>query len=80
MVRGNGSDEEIPFGVCVWSTGNVALDFVKQVKLPLTKDQRIKIDPYLKVEGQNDVYALGDCAVNPEKPLAMLAQVANQQV
>ena len=31
------SGEEIPFGVCVWSTGNSALDFVKRIELPLNK-------------------------------------------
>ena len=29
--------------------------------------------------GKNNVYAIGDCAANHDKPLAMLAQVANQQ-
>ena len=33
----------------------------------------------LKVIGKNNVYAIGDCAAHHEKPLAMLAQVANQQ-
>ena len=75
----NGS-EEIPFGLCVWSTGNVALDFVKEIKLPLTRDQRIVIDPHLQIEGQPGIFAIGDCAANPQRPLAMLAQVANQQV
>ena len=26
-----------------------------------------------------DVYAIGDCAVNPQKPLPMIAQAAKQQ-
>ena len=29
--------------------------------------------------GPKDVYALGDCAVQPEKPLPMIAQAAKQQ-
>ena len=33
----------------------------------------------MKVLGKKNVYAVGDCAANHKKPLAMLAQVANQQ-
>ncbi len=34
------SGQEVPFGICVWSTGNAPLEFVKGSKLPLTKDNR----------------------------------------
>ena len=37
------------------------------------------MDSHLRVPGEEGVYALGDCAVSGERPLAMLAQVANQQ-
>ena len=73
------SGKEIPFGVCVWSTGNKALDFVQNLGLPLSKDGRILVNENLKVEGPEDVFALGDCAVQPEKPLPMIAQAAKQQ-
>eukprot|EP00092_Neocalanus_flemingeri_P013049 GFUD01014061.1.p1 GENE.GFUD01014061.1~~GFUD01014061.1.p1 ORF type:complete len:468 (+),score=122.49 GFUD01014061.1:108-1511(+) len=74
-----GSGKEVPFGVCVWSTGNTALEIVKDLQLPLSKDGRILVDDQLKVPSLLDVYALGDCAVSQTRPLAMLAQVANQQ-
>lgn len=74
-----GSGNELPFGVCVWSTGNIALDLVKNLGLELSRDGRILVDETLKVAGHQDVYALGDCAVSRSQPLAMLAQVANQQ-
>ena len=45
------SAKEIPFGVCVWSTGNKALDFVQNLGLPLSKDGRILVNENLKVEG-----------------------------
>merc|ERR1719369_689336 len=73
------SNVEVPFGVCVWCTGNAALDFVKQLQLPLSKDNRILVNDKLQVPGTDGVFALGDCAVSKDKPLAMLAQVANQQ-
>jgi len=73
------SGEEIAFGICIWSTGNKATNFVSNLGVPFTSDQRIQIDDYLKVVGKDNVYAIGDCAANHVKPLAMLAQVANQQ-
>jgi len=74
-----GSGRELKFGVCVWSTGNTALDFVRQLQLPLSRDGRILVDDRLRVPGHQGVYALGDCAVSEDRPLAQLAQVANQQ-
>ena len=74
-----GSGKEVRFGVCVWSTGNTALDMVRSLGLPLSRDGRILVDDSLKVTGKNNVFALGDCAVSHSQPLAMLAQVANQQ-
>ena len=71
--------ETTAFGVCVWSTGNTALDFVRQLDLPLSKDGRIRVDDKLQVEGHYGVYAIGDCAANPNEPLPMIAQAAKQQ-
>ena len=73
------SGREVPFGVCVWSTGNTALEFLKLLHLPLSGDGRILVDDRLRVPSLDGVYALGDCAVSKDRPLAMLAQVANQQ-
>jgi NADH dehydrogenase FAD-containing subunit len=73
------SGKEIPFGVCVWSTGNTALDFVRRLNVPLTKDNRICVEDNLQVVGLQDVFAIGDAAANQTVPLPMLAQVANQQ-
>eukprot|EP00090_Calanus_glacialis_P022967 TRINITY_DN35350_c0_g1_i1.p1 TRINITY_DN35350_c0_g1~~TRINITY_DN35350_c0_g1_i1.p1 ORF type:complete len:463 (+),score=155.26 TRINITY_DN35350_c0_g1_i1:160-1389(+) len=73
------SGREVQFGVCVWSTGNTALEFVRQLQLPLSGDGRILVDDRLRVPQHQGVYALGDCAVSQDRPLAMLAQVANQQ-
>lgn len=77
VVLGNGT--EIPFGLCVWSTGNAPLKFVKNLGLEHSQDHRILVDNNLRALGQRDVFAIGDCAVNKDKPLTMLAQVANQQ-
>ena len=75
-----GSGREIPFGVCVWSTGNTALDFVKQLGLEMNREGRICVEDNLRICGQEDgVFAIGDCAAHKEAPLPQLAQVANQQ-
>merc|ERR1712241_1079110 len=66
-----GSGKEVKFGVCVWSTGNTALDMVRSLGLSLSRDGRILVDEKLRVAGVDDVFALGDCAVCKEKPLAM---------
>ena len=47
------SGEEIPFGVCVWSTGNRRTEFVSNMEVPHSKDQRIQIDDNLKVRNIN---------------------------
>ena len=73
------SGRELEFGLCVWSTGNTALEFVRNLEIPLSRDGRILVDSKLRVPGVDGVFALGDCAVSQDKPLAMLAQVANQQ-
>ena len=72
------SGDIIPYGVCVWSTGNKELDFVKNLDLQLDRG-RILVDNCLRVLGKESVYAIGDCARIQDLPLAMLAQVANQQ-
>ena len=59
--------------------GNTALDFIKQLGLPMTLDNRICIEDNLRIGGKNNAYAMGDCAAHKENPLPMLAQVANQQ-
>ena len=78
MILSSGT--EVPFGVCVWSTGNTALDFVRQLGLPLSRDGRILVDAQLAVQGAQDVYAMGDCAVNPQDPLPMIAQVMFKKI
>ena len=78
LVTGSGA--RLPFGVCVWSTGNTALEMVRGLGLDLDPGSgRVLVDERLQVPGREGVFALGDCAVSATQPLAMLAQVANQQ-
>ncbi|OEL22002.1 External alternative NAD(P)H-ubiquinone oxidoreductase B3, mitochondrial [Dichanthelium oligosanthes] len=54
----------VPYGMAVWSTGvgtrPIIMDFMKQVG---QEDRRaLATDEWLRVQGCEDVYALGDCA------------------
>jgi NADH:ubiquinone reductase (non-electrogenic) len=69
----------LPYGLLVWSTGNGGAPFVRS--LPFRKDQnsRIIIDRFLRVPGQDGVYALGDCATPEERNVPATAQLAQQE-
>lgn len=70
----------LPFGLCVWSTGNAPSDFVKS--LNFNKDKRtgrILVDEHLKVNGQKNIYAIGDCATQEGSSLPQTAQCAQQE-
>ena len=82
--------EEIPFGLVVWSTGNKNVELTNSIQGVLkARNGRVIVDEFLRVLedsggkvtplSEGSVFALGDCAVNGEKPLPQLAQVASQQ-
>lgn len=79
LMLSNG--QVLPFGMCVWSTGNEMIPFIKN--LPFDRDQRtgrLLVDEYLRVSSPcKSVYAIGDCAMERTNPLPATAQVANQQ-
>ena len=75
---------ELPFGMCVWATGNQPLDFVKSLGLASFTSGpdhgRILIDEHLRIVDESvpnyrDIFALGDCAADKDNPLGLLAQV-----
>ncbi|GBG27407.1 External alternative NADPH-ubiquinone oxidoreductase B1, mitochondrial [Hondaea fermentalgiana] len=76
----------IPTGMLVWSAGLEQTRFVQDGLDGVEKGpgKRIIIDDHLRVSDpdnkfDNRFFALGDCAINMETPLAPLAQVAGQQ-
>lgn len=84
------TNEEIPFGLVVWSTGNKNVELTNNIQgVRKARNGRLIVDDCLHVlqegEGKGEpvlegsVFALGDCAVNGDKPLPQLAQVASQQ-
>lgn len=71
---------QVHFGLCVWSTGNEQLPFVKS--LPFEKDRtgRLIVDEYLKVDSPcKSIWAIGDCSAERPQPRPATAQVAQQE-
>ena len=72
--------EEIPYGLLVWATGNAVHPLVKDLmsQIPAQKDARrgLNVNEYLQVNGRDDVWAIGDCAIANYAPTA---QVASQE-
>ncbi|XP_057488222.1 external alternative NAD(P)H-ubiquinone oxidoreductase B3, mitochondrial-like [Actinidia eriantha] len=68
--RATGENRSIPYGMVVWSTGigtrPVVMDFMKQIG---QGNRRVlATDEWLRVEGCDSIYALGDCAtINQRK-------------
>ncbi|KAL5793881.1 hypothetical protein ACOSP7_002475 [Xanthoceras sorbifolium] len=62
--RITGQLSSIPYGMVVWSTGigtrPVITDFMKQIGQ--ANRRVLATDEWLRVEGYNNIYALGDCA------------------
>ena len=72
--------EVLPYGLLVWATGNALRPIVKDLmsQIPAQKDSRrgLAVDEYLLVQGTDDIYAVGDCAIANYAPTA---QVASQE-
>lgn len=81
-VRPDGSKEtiKIPYGLLVWATGNAIRPLVRDLigKIPAQKNSRrgLAVNEYLVVQGAQDIWAVGDCAVAGYAPTA---QVASQE-
>lgn len=68
---------EIPADVVIWATGIKAPDVVASWGVPQGQGGRILVGTDLRVQGYENVFAVGDIAVTPD-PLAQLAQPAIQ--
>ena len=56
---------EIPTENVIWTAGGRPNAKVKELDLPLTQRDGVKVDRYLRVEDRPGVWALGDCAAIP---------------
>lgn len=72
--------ETIPYGLLVWATGNALRPIVRDLmsQLPAQKNSRrgLAVNEYLVVNGTENVWAVGDCAITNYAPTA---QVASQE-
>ncbi|KAK6919504.1 FAD/NAD(P)-binding domain [Dillenia turbinata] len=79
--RATGETKSIPYGMVVWSTGigtrPVIMDFMKQIG---QGNRRVlATDEWLRVEGYDKIYALGDCAtINQRKVMEDIAAIFNK--
>lgn len=70
----------IKYGTLVWCAGIKAHAFVKDFNFQMNeRGTQILVDESLRVKGELDIFALGDCATIDGYWLPQTAQVANQQ-
>jgi NADH:ubiquinone reductase (non-electrogenic) len=69
--------ETMPYGLLVWATGNAVRPVVKDLmsQIPAQKEARrgLNVNEYLVVNGTENIWAVGDCAVANYAPTAQVA-------
>ncbi|OKL55921.1 External alternative NADH-ubiquinone oxidoreductase, mitochondrial [Talaromyces atroroseus] len=72
--------EKIPYGLLVWATGNAVRNVVRDLmsQIPAQKNSRrgLAVNEFLVVNGTENIWAVGDCAITNYAPTA---QVASQE-
>ncbi|XP_030459566.1 external alternative NAD(P)H-ubiquinone oxidoreductase B2, mitochondrial-like [Syzygium oleosum] len=76
--RGTGHIVSLPYGMAVWSTGigtrPFIMEFMKQIGQ--TNRRAIATDEWLRVDGCDRIYALGDCAtINQRRVMEDIAAI-----
>ena len=73
--------ESIPADLSVWAAGVKAPQWISDSGFPVDRLGRIEVEPDLKVEGLDGIYALGDCCACKDrdgKEIPPRAQAAHQ--
>jgi NADH dehydrogenase len=60
------SGEVLPTRTVVWTAGVKAQPILAELSLPLDERGRVPVDRYLRVQGLDSVWAIGDCAAAPD--------------
>jgi NADH:quinone reductase (non-electrogenic) len=60
------SGETLPTRTVVWTAGVKAQPILAELNLPLDERGRVPVDSYLRVQGMDAVWAIGDCAAAPD--------------
>jgi len=58
--------ERIPTRTIVWTAGVAPHPSLRSLSLPLDERGRVKVDEFMRVEGADGVWAIGDCAAVPD--------------
>ncbi|PIA55007.1 hypothetical protein AQUCO_00800024v1 [Aquilegia coerulea] len=77
----SGDISSVPYGMVVWSTGigtrPVVMDFMRQIGQ--TSRRVLATDEWLRVDGCDNIYALGDCAtINQRKVMEDISVIFNK--
>ncbi|CAJ1380687.1 unnamed protein product [Effrenium voratum] len=74
------SSMSIRYGTLVWCAGIKPHPFVKSFGFAMNeRGSQILVDRFLKVKGEDDIFAIGDCSTIEDYWLPQTAQVANQE-
>lgn len=77
---GKTEDMVIPYGTLVWAGGNAQRKLTRDLSSKIIEQKTARrgllVDEYLKLDGDDSIYAIGDCTFTPNPPTA---QVAHQQ-
>ncbi|KAG0690680.1 NADH:ubiquinone oxidoreductase [Pichia californica] len=77
---GKTEDVVIPYGTLVWAGGNKQRDITTKLSSKIieqsTARRGLLVDDYFKLDGDENIYAIGDCTFTTNPPTA---QVAHQQ-
>lgn len=68
--------QKIEADIVIWSAGVGAHAIVKEWGMPQGRGGRILTEPDLRVQGHDDIFAIGDCAMIESDPLPQLARPA----
>ncbi len=60
------SGETLPTRTVVWTAGVAPQPILRDLSVPLDERGRVPVDRYLRVEGMDSVWAIGDCAAAPD--------------
>eukprot|EP00933_Yihiella_yeosuensis_P037423 TRINITY_DN31359_c0_g1_i1.p1 TRINITY_DN31359_c0_g1~~TRINITY_DN31359_c0_g1_i1.p1 ORF type:complete len:437 (-),score=65.04 TRINITY_DN31359_c0_g1_i1:103-1368(-) len=72
--------KSIHFGTLVWCAGIKPHRFIRDFGFPMNdRGSQILVDGTLRVKGEPDIWAIGDCSTVEDYWLPQTAQVANQQ-
>lgn len=78
----NGQREQLAAATVIWTTGNATHPVIDALPIaPENRDEqhRLLVKPTLQLPEFPEVFAAGDCAIDPSNPQPATAQVAYQQ-